>query len=182
MEPTTHLGGEVDAGQTPFTARFDWGEAGVTALAASAAVAVVVDVLSFSTAVAVAVGRGAAVRPFRWRAEAAAVAADWDAHLAVSRLAAGPDHPFSLCPASLLALRPGERLVLPAPNGSHLSTLAEQRYPHVLTGCLRNATAVALAARRLAGDRPIAVIAAGERRREAEETLRPAVEDLIGAG
>jgi 2-phosphosulfolactate phosphatase len=172
----------VDEGQSPFAERCDWGEAGLRALAAGAAVAVVVDVLSFSTAVAVALERGAMVQPLRWRGQGEAAARSWGAYLAASRTAIGPDQPFSLSPVSLFGLRPGDRLVLPSPNGSHLCALAAERYEFVLAGCLRNAGAVARAARALAEERPIAVIAAGARRRDAEDRLRPAVEDLIGAG
>jgi len=61
---------------------------------------------------------------------------------------------------------------------------------HVLVGCLRNATAVGRAAAALAqsmpgrggGDGAVAVIAAGERWRGTTGPLRPAVEDLLGAG
>ena len=90
------------------------------------------------------------------------------------------------------ALRPApERLVLPSPNGSAIAAatsadrvLADCVFADcVLAGCLRNATAVA---RWLSGQdfgrpgRPAVIIAAGERWPAGE--LRPALEDLLGAG
>ena len=73
-------------------------------------------------------------------------------------------------------LAAGEKLILPSPNGSTLSTKTAP-LPTV-AACLRNASAAArLAASR--GQR-IAVIAAGER--WSDGTLRPAFEDQLGAG
>ena len=68
--------------------------------------------------------------------------------------------------------------MLPSPNGSRLS-LATGDVP-TISGCLRNARAVAQMAESIAGDGTIAVIAAGER--WPDQTLRPAIEDWLGAG
>lgn len=161
-------------------ARFEWGAAGVRRLAPVCAVIVIVDVLSFTTCVDVAVGRGATVFPYRWRdATAEAFAREHDALLAVGRGQTTPERLYSLSPVSLAALPPAARLVLPSPNGSTLAALAADSGITVLTGCLRNAGAVAATARSLGGT--VAVIAAGERW-EGDDTLRPAIEDMIGAG
>lgn len=138
---------------------------------------VIVDVLSFSTCVDVAVSRGASVIPFRYGDESAAqTEADRvGAVLAQPRQVGGK---FSLSPESLREIPAGTRLLLPSPNGSRLS-LAGQGVP-VIAGCLRNAAAVAAAARRMAANGMIAVIPAGER--WPDGSLRPAIEDLLGAG
>jgi 2-phosphosulfolactate phosphatase len=87
---------------------------------------------------------------------------------------------FSLSPVSLLEIPPGTRLVLPSPNGSAVAAAVATTASVVLAGCLRNATAVAGAAAEAGGGGPVAVVAAGERRPDG--ALRPAVEDLLGAG
>lgn len=158
--------------------RCEWAREGMEALRPQVAVFVIVDVLSFSTAVDIAVGRGARIYPFPLGdPEAARVAAEKvGAVAAAPKRAAGGQ--FSLSPASLRHLNPGDRLLLPSPNGSRLS-LAGGDIP-VLTGCLRNAGAVAAKARELAGPGDIGLIPAGER--WPGDTLRPAIEDLIGAG
>ena len=160
------------------TAHCEWGLAGIESLRHRAAAFVIVDILSFCTAVDIAVACGASVYPFALGdpAQARAAAAKAGAVLALPRRAAGGQ--FSLSPASLLTIAPGTRLMLPSPNGSRLS-LATGGVP-TFAACLRNAAAVARAARAVAGQGDIAVIPAGER--WPDGGLRPAIEDLIGAG
>lgn len=156
--------------------------AGLEALHARVAVLVIVDVLSFCTAVDIAAARGALVHPFAFDDERAAQAQAEriGAVLAQSRQAASAR--FTLSPASLTTIPPGTTLLLPSPNGSRLSVAAGRTpgHPTVLAGCLRNATAVARAARAKAAGKPIGVIPAGER--WPDGSLRPAIEDLLGAG
>jgi len=165
--------------QDGFDRRFEWGPRGLAALLPSADVVIVVDVLSFSTSVDVAVGRGVAVYPAPWKDDAAtALAGDLGAMLAVGRSRVSAEHPYSLSPASLSAIPSGSRLVLPSPNGATMSADAVRGGTAVFTGCIRNASAVAAAARD-AGD-SVVVIAAGEQ--WPDGSLRPALEDLVGAG
>ena len=166
------------SGQTGSAYRFDWGAEGLDALAPHVAVIVIVDVLRFTSAVSAAIEAGCTVIPARWADEgAAAMAADAGAILAGRREDGGP----SLSPTDLLTLPPGSRLVLPSPNGATLAALADERHGvSVLAGCFRNATATARRARQLAGNGPIGVVASGER--WGIGPLRPAVEDLLGAG
>ncbi len=161
------------------TAHCEWGPNGVLAFRGRAAVLVIVDVLSFSTAVDIAVARGAEIVPFPLGdADAAAkAAAAASAVLASPQRAAGGQ--YSLAPASLTAIPAGTRLLLPSPNGSKLSLMGGTA--KVFAGCLRNTRAVAAAALQAAQGGDIAVIPAGERWR-ADDSLRPAIEDLLGAG
>ena len=165
--------------QASFEVRFEWGLAGAKVLASVSEVLVVVDVLSFSTAVEVALARGATVVPTGWSNErAAALAAERGAILAVGRSQTTPATPYSLSPASLADLPAGACLVLPSPNGATIISAAAELGPVILTGCLRNAGAVATAADALGST--ISVIASGER--WPDGSLRPALEDLLGAG
>jgi 2-phosphosulfolactate phosphatase len=162
--------------QAGFEVRFEWGLAGARVLAAVSQVLVVVDVLSFSTAVEVALARGATVVPAPWDQQRPA--AEPGAILAVGRSQTTPAAPYSLSPASLADLPAGACLVLPSPNGATITSAAAELGPVVLTGCLRNARAVAKAADALGGT--VGVVAAGER--WPDGGLRPALEDLLGAG
>jgi 2-phosphosulfolactate phosphatase len=176
--------GSVFDDQSEFQEQFEWGEAGIRRLAPHADVVVIVDVLSFATAVDVAVGRGATIYPCRWRDDRAMTLAERvGAVLADGRSTDDRGVPYSLSPVSLREIPAGTRLVLPSPNGATLTLLAAELGAVVVTGCLRNAAAVATACRVLGQN--VAVVAAGERWQEADDqtgSLRPAVEDLVGAG
>lgn len=168
--------------QRRFTARFDWGEAGLRVLAPHAGIVVIVDVLSFTTAVAIAVERGATVYPYRWRdASASERARELNALLAVHRRGISLESPYSLSPATLQTLPSGAKLVLPSPNGSALSLIAAEHDCTVIAGCLRNASAIGRFCSNVEGS--VAVIAGGERwRDDFGGGLRPAFEDVLGAG
>lgn len=163
--------------QNHYEVRCEWGMAAVQNLSASDVV-IIVDVLSFSSCVEIALTGGATIFPYRWNDNSAAeYARKMSAELAGARddVAAR----YSLSPCSLICVTPGLRLVLPSPNGSSLAfTAIEHGASVVLAGCLRNASAVALVAQSH-GNR-INVVPAGER--WPDGSLRPAIEDIIGAG
>jgi 2-phosphosulfolactate phosphatase len=159
--------------QEAWSCRCEWGPNAVAALA-PADVTIVVDVFSFTTCVDVAVSRGAAIIPFSWNDSSAAdFARTHGADLAGRRRTAR----YSLAPESYLEAPAGLRCVLPSPNGARV-TLAAARVPVLIAGCLRNARAVAMTAQ--ARGSTFNVIPAGER--WLDGSLRPALEDMLGAG
>lgn len=162
--------------------RFDWGPVGAEAIVDGADVAVVVDVLSFTTAVTVAVDKGMRVLPYRWRdASAASYAEARGAALAVGRSVGDRTGEVSLSPRSIARADNIDRLVLPSPNGSTIAFTLAERGAVVVAASLRNAGAVAAwLAPRLTTGAAVAVVAGGER--WPDDSLRPAVEDLWGAG
>jgi 2-phosphosulfolactate phosphatase len=164
--------------QLPFTVRFEWGLDGARSIASGADLAVVVDVLSFTTCVSVAVDRGAVVFPYPWEdAGAEDFAARHDARLARPRGAGG----LSLSPSSLRDAPTLSRVVLPSPNGSSIAYELAKAVPLIAAVSLRNAAVTAdWVAAELSPDAVVAVIAAGER--WPGGSLRPALEDQIGAG
>jgi 2-phosphosulfolactate phosphatase len=160
---------------TPSSINFAWGMHGLEEMLPLCDVVVIVDVLSFCTAVDVAVGRGAAILPYRWKDGSAAEYARRK-HAALAGHRGDTASTYSLSPASLRSIDKEIRLVLPSPNGSALSMATGTRT--TIAGSLRNARAVAAAAMQF-GER-ILVVAAGERWKDG--SLRPAVEDYLGAG
>jgi 2-phosphosulfolactate phosphatase len=174
--------------------RLDWGPTAAEALtryavaAGSPVCAVVVDVLSFTTCVSVAVDAGIRVHPYRGKDESArAFAEERGATLARTRSQTRAEGGVSLSPASIRAARDVEDLVLPSPNGSTTSAVLAEAGAHVVAASLRNRAAVAAWIvdwlQSSSGSRAqpaVVVVPAGER--WPDGSLRPAVEDLWGAG
>jgi 2-phosphosulfolactate phosphatase len=161
--------------QSDYERRFEWGPSGVAALAQPETFVVIVDVLRFTTTVEAAVSRGAIVYPYEWNdASAREFAESLDAQIADGSYPNGP----SLSPTNLLRQVTLESIVVPSPNGSTCAVLAAKSGATVVAACLRNAPAVANYLRE--SSLPVSVIACGER--WPDGSLRPALEDLIGAG
>jgi 2-phosphosulfolactate phosphatase len=168
--------------QRSYRIRFEWGLAGADAVAMGADIAMVVDVLSFTTTLSVALDAGTAVLPYLWNDDSAvAYALAHDAVLAVSRNEARPGD-VSLSAQTIRDAPPISRLVLPSPNGSTISYHLASAASIVLGASLRNAEAVAewISANHDPETTSVAVIAAGEL--WPDGALRPAIEDLWGAG
>ncbi|MDI9902540.1 2-phosphosulfolactate phosphatase [Rhodococcus sp. IEGM 1409] len=167
--------------QLEYGLRFDWALRGAEAIAVGVDIAVVVDVLSFTTTLSVAADAGIDVLPFSWNNESALdYARDADAVLAVRRSVATGGQ-ISLSPRTIREAEAPNRLVLPSPNGSTIAFALASLAPTCVGASLRNATAVADWIVHEHGSRArVAIIASGEKWPGGE--LRPAVEDLWGAG
>ncbi|MCC7439330.1 MAG: 2-phosphosulfolactate phosphatase [Armatimonadetes bacterium] len=161
-----------------------WGRRGARDAAARGDVMVVVDVLSFSTAVATAVAHGGAVYPCGKQDDVTAIAQSVGAAVAVHRRNAVAGQ-FSLSPLSFCSMQPGQRVVLPSPNGSVCSHYG-RHIPALFAGALVNAAATASAAMiECAKHRQrLTIICAGERWEDdfEQEGMRVAIEDYLGAG
>lgn len=164
-------------------ASFEWGLAGAGAIAPACALVVVVDVLSFTTAVAVAAGRGIDVFPSPDGASGRRLSEATGAALAVGRHETDASHPYSLSPADVAMAPFAGSIVLPSPNGAAVSAAVAGAGTPVVAACLRNVSFVVsylLAQGFGRPDRLLGVVAAGER--WPDGSLRPAIEDLFGAG
>jgi 2-phosphosulfolactate phosphatase len=167
-------------GQEPFPCRFQWGPDCARLAAAAGHIVVIVDVLVFSTSITTVVDRGASVLPVGSIAEARAEAERWSAVELPGR-ARPTAEGWSHSPVTLTTLPDGLRLVYTSANGARCCAATEGATA-VLVGGLMNASAVGRAAAGLHAQtgRPITVIGCGERWDDG--SLRPALEDELGAG
>lgn len=187
-----------DVGTSPFEPwpvdaqiHVEWGPSGARLAGDRGDVVVIVDVLAFSTSVALTVERGGTALSYsadeldamggRDRA-AAALAAE-----IVAKDRAATTARFSLSPASLETIGRGDRLIFTSLNGA-ACTAAASNAPHVIVGALTNRSAVAQILRRLLADgvaERCTIVACGERWTSVSDepdSLRPGIEDLLGAG
>jgi 2-phosphosulfolactate phosphatase len=187
-----------DVGTSPFDPwpvdaqiHVEWGPPGARLASDRRDVVVVVDVLAFSTSVTTTVARGGTALSYSadeldamgGRDQAAAAL---DAEI-VAKDRAATTARFSLSPASLATIGPGDRLIFTSLNGA-ACTSAASNAPLVLVGALTNRTAVAGVVRDLLSDgsvERVTIVACGERWTSVSnepDSLRPSIEDLIGAG
>jgi 2-phosphosulfolactate phosphatase len=161
--------------QSEFDIRFEWGVRGVEELAPVSDVVIIVDIFSFSTSVDIATNNGAIIFPYNpENSKSSEYSKSVDGILADKiRNKTGS---YSLSPSSLTGIANKTRLVLPSRNGSALSLLTGNTF--TICGCLRNAKSVAEYAMTIGNK--ISIIAGGEKWKD--NTLRPAFEDLLGAG
>lgn len=163
--------------QSEYRIKCEWGIKGIDALGRVSDVFIIVDVLSFSSCIDIAVSRGAIVYPhFKRDNETAVYAKKLGAELAVSRKDDPGSKKYSLLLSSLMNIPEGTKLVLPSPNGSSISFAAKEK--PLICGCLRNAKSVAEYA--MKNYERISIIPAGEEWEDG--SLRPSIEDVIGAG
>lgn len=161
--------------QSEFDVRFEWGARGVEELAPVSDVVIIVDVFSFSTSVEIATNIGAIVYPFDPNNGNAVEYSKMVDGICAEKIR-NDSGGFSLSPSSMINIPEKTRIVLPSRNGSALSLITGNTF--TICGCLRNSKSVAEYA--MTVGKKISVIAAAERWKD--ETLRPAFEDLIGAG
>ncbi len=175
--------------------RVEWGAGGALALTRYAVerggsvYAVVVDVLSFTTSVSVAADAGLPVLPYRWGHDGARAFADEQSAVLAQPRSHTREGGISLSPQSIRDSKAVSAIMLPSPNGSTITQMLADSGATVVAGALRNRAAVGqwLAGRLTARlDEPqhrqtvVLLVPAGER--WPDGSLRPAVEDLWGAG
>lgn len=174
--------------QTPYEIKLEWGQRGAQAASERGDIVIVVDVLSFSSTVVTAVQHKSVIFPYPLpiNDNAKAYAREHNAELVWGRAEAIRKGGHSLSPLSFSSADYGRNFVLCSINGAACTWIASQ-VPALFIGCLLNASAVAEAANQFRQDSKanISVVACGERWPgvlEPDNTLRPAIEDYLGAG
>ncbi|MDZ5471474.1 2-phosphosulfolactate phosphatase [Bacillus sp. 31A1R] len=172
--------------QYPYDCRMEWGRRGAREAAERGDIVIVIDVLSFSSTVVSALSQGAIIYPYPPNLDGKEYADQLGAEYILGRAEAAKMGKATLSPVSFTEEHANKKYVLTSLNGAFCTWLAS-RVPALLIGSLLNASSVAAVANKLRQEtnKPITVIACGEQWMnglEDEDTLRPSVEDYIGAG
>jgi 2-phosphosulfolactate phosphatase len=191
-------GRRSDVGTAPFEPwpegrqlHVEWGPPGARLAAERGDIVVIVDVLSFSTSVVLTATRGGTALAYSAAELDEMGGRDEAARLlnaeVIAKDRAATTARFSLSPASLATVAPGDRVIFTSLNGA-ACTAAASKAPIVLVGALTNASAVAatiLSSLRAGVAARCTIVPCGERWTsvaDEPDSLRPGVEDLLGAG
>ncbi|WP_053367505.1 2-phosphosulfolactate phosphatase [Bacillus sp. FJAT-27245] len=172
--------------QEPYPVRVEWGRRGAREAAGRGDIVIIVDVLSFSSTVATALHAGCEIYPYPPHLNGQAYAAEIGGEYILGRSEAAKLGKATLSPVSFNSSHEGKKFVLTSLNGAFCTWIAD-KVPALLIGSLLNADAAAKAANKIREQikADITIVPCGEQWNEPEEnedTLRPSVEDYLGAG
>ncbi|MEH7303127.1 2-phosphosulfolactate phosphatase [Neobacillus drentensis] len=172
--------------QSPYECRVEWGRRGAREAADRGDIIIIVDVLSFSSTVITALRYGAIIYPYPRTLDGKKFAEKIGGEFILGRAEAAQIGAPTLSPVSFCQDHNNKKYVLTSLNGAYCTWISSQ-VPALLIGSLLNAESVAVAANQIQKHTKanITVIPCGEQwegSREYEDTLRPAIEDYLGAG
>ncbi|MEI5908215.1 2-phosphosulfolactate phosphatase [Bacillus spongiae] len=172
--------------QSPYRIRVEWGKRGAREAAERGDIVIIVDVLSFSSTVVSAVKYGATIYPYPPSLDGKEFAKKIGAEFILGRSEAAKGGNPTLSPSSFNPTHFNEKYVLTSLNGSFCTWVAA-KVPALFIGSLLNASSVALVANQYSTNTKanITVVPCGEQWgdvRKEEDTLRPSIEDYLGAG
>ncbi|PLR86816.1 2-phosphosulfolactate phosphatase [Bacillus canaveralius] len=164
----------------------EWGKRGARNAASRGDIIIIVDVLSFSSTVVSALSKGAIIFPYPPNLDGNKYAKQIGAEYILGRSEAAQLGLPTLSPISFDYNNKNRKYVLTSLNGAFCTWIASD-VPALLIGSLLNAANVAAVANKLSLEKKanITVVACGELWsdvKEHEDTLRPALEDYLGAG
>lgn len=172
--------------QSPYNCRVEWGRRGAREAAERSDIIIIVDVLSFSSTVVSALNYGAEIYPYPPNLDGNDYAQKISAEYILGRAEAAKAGKPTLSPVSFNEEHTNKKYVLTSLNGAFCTWIAS-KVPALLIGSLLNASSVAAVANQLIlqMNASVTVIPCGElwsNGKGDEDTLRPAIEDYLGAG
>ncbi|MEO4052933.1 2-phosphosulfolactate phosphatase [Solibacillus sp. CAU 1738] len=171
---------------SPYICNVEWGLRGAREAAERGDIIIIVDVLSFSSTVVTALSHGAVIYPYPPHLNGKQFAEQIDAEFILGRAEAAKLNKPTLSPISYSQEHANKKYVLSSLNGA-MCTWAVSKVPALLIGSLLNASSVSSVVNqlRMQLNANITVVPCGEQWndvRENENSLRPSIEDYLGAG